>query len=127
MKNFNEIKRLNLIRLMTDHKVQRKELAEMLGGGKKLSQITQLLKPTGHKHGRNIGPKILKELCAYFQVDESEFLRSDALEPQKPATQWCFTEKAILKNPLLKHLVLAANDDNRELFSNIVKKLCDCD
>ena len=71
--DLNEIKRQNLVRLMKERRLKSVELARMIG--REPPYIAAILKPTGEKGSRNIGPKIMKIVCERLEVGESEFYK----------------------------------------------------
>ncbi len=66
----NEIKRFNLLRLMTDRGWDEHKLAELYGCSREYAMA--LMKGKG-KNKRGIGPGTLRKLIKIFDVDEEEF------------------------------------------------------
>jgi len=67
----DEIKRLNLIRLMEERNIKPADLARLIDV--KPSYVSSLLKKTGEQGSRNIGPRTIEKLCEKLGVTEKEF------------------------------------------------------
>ena len=75
--DINEIKRLNLKRILEEKKLKSVELANIIGV--KPSYISALLKKTGEKGSRNLGENIIEKISKKLCIDRSEFYRFDVL------------------------------------------------
>lgn len=75
--NINEVKRLNLIRLMVEKSLKPVDLADLLQV--RQPYISALLKKTGKRGSRNVGPKTIKKISAKLNIEESEFFRYDVV------------------------------------------------
>jgi len=71
--DIREIKRLNLIRLMEEHKLKSADLARLIE--RDPPYIAAILKPTGKVGSRSLGRKLLKAICDKLNIDESEFVK----------------------------------------------------
>jgi len=69
--SLNEVKRQNLLRLMKERNLKIIDLANLIE--RDAPYISSILKPTGEKGSRGIGPKILIALCAKLKIPEDEF------------------------------------------------------
>lgn len=74
----NEVKRLNLLRILQEQEMTPAELARRIRVER--SYISALTRPTGEAGSRNIGDKTIKRLCEALRVAESEFYRFDIME-----------------------------------------------
>jgi SOS-response transcriptional repressor LexA len=78
--DINEIKRLNLLRMMKERNISQAELAQKMNVT--AARISSLL-GSGRKVSRNIGQRTLEKLCEIFDVKETEFIRFDVIGLEK--------------------------------------------
>jgi len=71
--DIREIKRLNLIRLMAEHRLKSIDLARLIE--RDPPYIAAMLKPTGEVGSRSLGRKLIKVICDKLNVNEKEFVK----------------------------------------------------
>ena len=84
--DWDNIKRLNLKRILKERHMKQKDLAELMGVS--AARVSALLADPTKDGARNIGKKTISDLCEALRIDEEEFYRLDVVGVDTPEQKY---------------------------------------